>query len=187
MTFEKMKKRIDFREYLVDEIINPIKDSCKFSGFDGLQYLSLNDLTMADARVISDKYLGEVLGWLGVGTSIGKIVRELNYNACMHGNKWNKNLDVHLKLCYGNNGLAAQIIDSGDGFDYVKYCNDYKIGVVDKGNKGAGFLNFNCDAGVISFEGNGNIANYMYLVSVDDMDIWQEKIWVNNKNHFSFD
>ena len=184
MTFEKMKEKIRFREYILEETINPIDDPEKFSGFDGLEYLSLNGMTMADARVVSSKYLNNIIGWCGVGNS----VRELNNNACMHGNKWNKDLDITLRFCFGDYGFAAQIIDSGEGFDYVKYCEDYKNGIKKKLNKGAGFTNFYYDrSDIVSFEGKGNIADYMFLVSENDMDIWHDRILVKNKKHFSFD
>lgn len=188
MTFEDMKKKIKFQEYLVEEVINPREDPDKFSGFSGLQYLSERNMDVADARVISEKYLRRILGYMGDGTGIIDYLREMGNNASMHGNRWDKTLSVGLKLGWGENGFVGQVSDCGAGFDYKRYVEDYTGGIIKKVNNGAGFFNFNSGKNnVVSFSGKGNIVNYMFLVWGDDIKFWQNKVLANNKNHFSFD
>ena len=188
MTFEDMKKKIDFQGYLVEEVINPGEDPEKFSGFTGLQYLSEKGMTMADARVLSEKYLKGLLGYMGDGTGIIDYLREIGNNASMHGNKWDKTLSIGLKLGWGEKGFVGQISDCGSGFNYTRYVEDYRKGIIKKVNNGAGFINFNSGKNnVVSFSGKGNIVNYMRLVEGDNLALWQNRLLANNKNQFSFD
>lgn len=181
MTFEDMEEKVKLIGLIVDEKISPLENPEKFVGFDGLDYLRQLDLGMEDARVISEVYLSKLLEPLDEGTGIFSYIRELNYNACIHGNKFDKSLPVYLKMGYGVVGFVARFIDSGEGFDYGKIGRGFK-------NKGAGARKFNEDkSNVVSWEEKGNIANYMVKFSGRDIELWQERVWMrNNKNSLSF-
>lgn len=49
--------------------------------------------------------------------NVGLAVREAAINAIVHGNKQNPELDVHVTLSFGKEGLKARIVDHGNGFD----------------------------------------------------------------------
>ena len=179
MTFEDMKKEIKFRKYILNETINPIKNPSKFSGFDGLDYLSRENIKVENARCLSLRYISNTLGWLGSGNGFKDYLRELQYNAFMHGNKWNKNLDVKIKLGFGEKGLIFRIEDSGEGFNYEKLYEDFKNKKRYSKNKGSGFRKFNEGKNhVVSWEGKGNIANLMMKVINEDNYLWKEVLYL---------
>jgi len=176
-TFEDMKEEINFIDYLLDETISPKANSEKFVGFDGLGYLSKNNLSLRDARCLSWKYFSEAFGNMAEGTDINYYFNELQYNSFMHGNKWNKELPVHIIAGYGEKGFAAQIEDSGEGFDYKKVYSKYLSEKKYFKNKGSGFNKFNeRNSYIISWEGKGNISNLMFRINENDEWIWKDRI-----------
>ncbi|MBT4376943.1 hypothetical protein HOD29_06220 [archaeon] len=187
MTFERMKSEINFRKFLVDEVISPVKNPDKFAGFDGLDYLSKNNLTMADCRCISEKYFQNLLRGFWSGTGIEGYLMEMNYNSCMHGNKWDKSLSLHVKMGYGDKGFVFQIKDLGDGFDYRNTVKKFNGGEAYLKNKGSGLIMFNSGKNhVISWAGKGNLSNFMFKVTERDVDLWGDRIWQNENNYFVF-
>lgn len=181
MTFERMKEEIKFREYIVDETISPNENPEYFSGFDNLKYLSKNNLSFKDARCLNGHYNERAFGNLGKRcSSLKDVFREMQYNAFMHGNKWDKELSISVKTGYGDEGFVIQLIDSGEGFDYFATFEKSKKN--EHGNhKGAGFRCFNLyPSNKISFEGKGNIVNAMTKFSGDDLKLWQDNIMIHN-------
>ena len=51
---------------------------------------------------------------------IGMAVRECMVNAVVHGNRYNANKKVHLRVAAGTDHLRIQITDQGEGFDVTK-------------------------------------------------------------------
>lgn len=182
MTFEKMKKEIEFDKYILDETISPDKDPDKFCGFDNLEYLANNNLSMKDARCLSWKYFSDAFGEIISGTDINYFFNEMQYNSFMHGNKWNKSLPVHLKAGFGERGFVAQIIDSGEGFDFRKKFQEFLERKDYFKNKGRGFNKFHepRKSYIVSWEGKGNISNLMLKTSGNDIQLWKNRIFNNN-------
>lgn len=172
--FEDMKNEIKANYEIAKETLSPRTNPPIFVGFDGLDYLSENNIKIKDARCLSEKYVKEKLGLLAKGNSFTDCFRELQYNAFMHGNKWDKNLPISLQIYAGDFGLVSQIIDSGKGFDYKKLVKDIQFN-----NKGSGFRKFReKDSCVVSWEGKGNITNLMMKVSKNDYSLWSNWIYL---------
>ncbi len=51
---------------------------------------------------------------------IGMAARECMVNAVVHGNRYNANKKVHLRVTAGEDYLKIQITDEGEGFDVTK-------------------------------------------------------------------
>lgn len=182
ITFEEMKEEIIFERYLLNETISPRDNPDKFVGFSGLDYISKNNLLVENTRCLSSKFISDVLGLYGSGNSFKDYFRELQYNSCMHGNKFDKNLPLKLKIGLGKKGLVGQIENEGKGFDYKKIIKRFNEKKEYSKNKGSGFRLFNQKSEIytVSFEKKGVISNLMLKISEEDQDIWDNLFFLNN-------
>ena len=170
MAFDGMKEEIGFVKYAVDESISPKDNPDKFwvPDIEGLE-------NRRDKKCLNWKYISNIFTKVGIYFDEPKnYFNEQQYNSCMHGNKWDINLPLSVKLGFGRKGIASQIIDAGEGFDFVTTVKNFYGGGRYSSHRGRGFVRFGMEENyVVSWEGKGNIANFMFKPKGRrDLELW---------------
>jgi anti-sigma regulatory factor (Ser/Thr protein kinase) len=91
---------------------------------------------------------------------------ELQYNAFMHGNKWDMDLPVHVRMAEGDSGMAFSIEDCGGGFEVSSVLSKIKNGEKYYLNYGSGFKRARniWDGVYFYWERDGRVANCMLII-----------------------
>ncbi|MCX8147353.1 MAG: hypothetical protein N3D84_02710 [Candidatus Woesearchaeota archaeon] len=84
-------------------------------------------------------------------------------NAYNRGNL-KQSYPLSVKLFFGDNGFILRVRDSGNGFDFNETQRKYERKERYFCGGGAGFRSYNNSLAEVSFEGNGNIINIMYII-----------------------
>lgn len=157
LSFEDMKNKIGFTNYIVDLVLSPSQSPEYF-------FFAKHPLFSLDISQLSNKSTGYFHSKLS--NERKTVFGECQYNSLMHGNGWNPELPIALKIAKGVNGYAVQIEDCGAGFDIsskLKLRSEGKDYFIQGGCGLDSILNPSIDSFTVSFNSKGNIVNILYL------------------------